>query len=159
MAKTPSMLRYLHALLRDREDEIERHYLAIVAGRWPSGGRVIEAPLQRRDDRVAVDADGRRAHTRVAVRRRMGDRATLLDVRLLTGRKSQIRVHLKHAGHPIAGDDRYGDAEFNRRVAALGGTGLYLHAAKLVIPRREGTDLVVTAPTPRRWGRLLKAGL
>ena len=99
------------------------------------------------------------AETHVTVRRRMGGRATVLNVRLLTGRKHQIRVHLQHAGHPIAGDDRYGDPGFNRRVASLGGTGLHLHAAKMVIPMPDGPDLVVEAPTPARWDRLLASGL
>ena len=159
LAKTPSMLRYLHDLLRDREDEIERRYLAIVAGGWTAGAAALDAPLQRRDARVVVDEAGQRAETHVTVRRRMGGRATVLNVRLLTGRKHQIRVHLQHAGHPIAGDDRYGDPGFNRRVASLGGTGLHLHAAKMVIPMPDGPDLVVEAPTPARWDRLLASGL
>lgn len=159
LAKTPSMLRYLHDLLRDREDEIERHYLAVVAGRWPSSVTVLDAPLKRRDTGVVVDALGQRAETHVAVRRRVGKRATLLDIRLLTGRKHQIRVHLEHAGHPIAGDGRYGDPSFNSMVESRGGTGLHLHAAKMVIPLPDGTSLAVTAPMPKRWEPLLKAGL
>lgn len=159
LAKTPSMLRYLHDLLRDREDEIERHYLAIVAGSWPSETTALHAPLQRREARVVVDTAGQRAETHVSVRRRVGNRATILNVRLLTGRKHQIRVHLQHAGHSIAGDDRYGDQHFNNRVERLGGPGLYLHAAKMVIPMPDGPDRVVTAPMPKRWEQLLKAGL
>lgn len=159
LAKTPSMLRYLHEMLRDREDEIERHYLALVAGAWPSGMRVLEFPLLRQQHRVVVDDGGQRAETHVAVRHRVGARATLVDVRLLTGRKHQIRVHLSHAGHPIAGDDRYGDRDFNARVARLGGRGLHLHAAEMVIPMPHGRGLVVTAPTPRRWESLFDAGL
>lgn len=159
VAKSPSMLRYLHGLLRDSQDEIERHYLALVAGRWPSETTVLDAPLRREETHVVVDPGGQRAQTHVAVKQRFGNRATLLDIRLLTGRKHQIRVHLQHAGHPIAGDDRYGDEEFNRRVASFGGAGLHLHAAKLVVPRPEGTDLVATAPMPQRWAQLLQAGL
>lgn len=159
LAKSPSMLRYLHEMLRDREDEIERHYLAIVEGRWPSEKRVLEAPLQRRDTEVVVHPNGQRAETHVRVRRRVGDRATLVDVRLLTGRKHQIRVHLQHAGHPIAGDDRYGDPRFNNLVETHGGSGLHLHASKMVIPLPDSTELVVTAPMPRKWERLFKSGL
>lgn len=159
LAKTPSMLRYLHEMLREREDEIERHYLAIVSGRWPSGKTVLDAPLQRRDARVVVDDRGQRAETHVSVRRRVGSRATVLDIRLVTGRKHQIRVHLRHAGHPIAGDDRYGDRAFNERVESLGGTGLYLHASEMIIPMSDGPDRVVTAPMPTRWGQLLNADL
>lgn len=159
LAKTPSMLRHLHEMLRDREDEIERHYLALVAGSWPSGLRVLDAPLWRRHDRVVVNEAGQRAETHVSVRRRAGKRATVVDVRLLTGRKHQIRVHLRHAGHPIAGDDRYGDPDFNERVARMGGTGLHLHAARMLIPMPDGRALEVAAPMPGRWERLLRAGL
>ena len=145
LAKTPSMLRYLHDLLRDREDEIERHYLAIVAGTWDSKATVIHAPLLRREDKVVVAPAGQRAETRVKVKRRIGRNASLLRVQLLTGRKHQIRVHLQHSGHPIAGDDRYGSAAFNRRVAESGGNGLYLHAAKMIIPKPDGSTLSIDA--------------
>lgn len=155
LAKTPPMLRHLHEMLRDREDEIERHYLAIVVGRWPQHLTVLEAPLRRRDANVVVDPRGQRAETHVRVRRAVGDWATLVDVRLLTGRKHQIRVHLRHAGHPIAGDDRYGDPQFDRLVTSRGGSGLHLHAARMVIPLPDGPELVVNAPMPKRWQRVL----
>lgn len=159
MAKTPSMLRFLHDLLREREEEIERYYLALVAGRWPKSKRSIHAPLLRKDNAVVVDAQGQRAETRVRVRQHLADRASLLEVQLLTGRKHQIRVHLKHSGHPIAGDDRYGKAKFNHRVARLGGNGLYLHATKILIPQPDGSELVVESPMPQRWRQLISAGL
>ena len=158
LAKTPSMLRHLHDLLRDREDEIERHYLAIVAGTW-AGETAIHAPLLRRDDKVVVAPAGQRAETRVKVKRRIGRNASLLRVQLLTGRKHQIRVHLQHSGHPIAGDDRYGSAAFNRRVAESGGNGLYLHASTMIIPKPDGSQLVIEAPMPQRWQQLLASGL
>lgn len=159
LAKTPTMLRHLHGLLRDREDEIGRHYLAIVAGHLPDDMAVLDAPLLRRDAEVVVHPDGQRAETRVEVRRRVADRATLVGVRLLTGRRHQIRVHLSHAGHPIAGDERYGDPRFNAQVASRGGRGLHLHAGTMVIPLPDGAELTVTAPMPREWERLIDTGL
>ncbi len=159
LAKTHPMLRYLHDMLRDREDEIERHYLAIVSGAWPEERTVLDSPLRRREAEVVVHPEGQRAETHVRVRRRVGKRATLVDVQLFTGRKHQIRVHLQHAGHPIAGDDRYGDPRFNEDVAARGGRGLHLHAATMRIPLPDGTERVVTAPVPAKWERLLDAGL
>lgn len=153
------MLRYLHDLLRDREAEIERHYLAVVAGSWDSTATVIYAPLQRREDKVVVAPTGQRAETRVKVQRRIGRNASLLQVQLLTGRKHQIRVHLQHSGHPIAGDDRYGSKAFNRKVAAAGGNGLYLHAATMTIPKPDGSTLSIDAPMPQRWRQLLASGL
>lgn len=159
LAKTPSMLRYLHDLLRDREDEIDRRYLALVEGAWPDGVTVLQTPLLTREAGVVAHPDGQRAETHVEVRSRVGKRATLVDVRLLTGRKHQIRVHLQHAGHPIAGDDRYGDRTFNALIRRSGGRGLHLHAAKMVIPQPDGSEIIVTAPMPRGWRRLLDGGL
>lgn len=78
---------------------------------------------------------------------------------LFTGRKHQIRVHLQHAGHPIAGDDRYGDPRFNTVVASRGARGIHLHAATMLIPLPDGTDLIVSAPMPGTWDRLLTRGL
>lgn len=159
LAKTPSMLRFLHDLLRDREDEIERHYLALVAGYWPETKQEIHAPLRRMEHAVVVDPQGQRAETRIAVKQRVADRASLLDVQLLTGRKHQIRVHLQHEGHPIAGDDRYGRKDFNQRVAGLGSNGLYLHATKILIPKPNGRAVLVESPMPPRWSQLINAGL
>ncbi|GAA3511296.1 RluA family pseudouridine synthase [Dietzia aurantiaca] len=155
LAKAPSMLRHLHEMLRDREEDIERHYLAVVVGSWPSDRTVLRAPLLRRDAEVVVHPDGQRAETHVKVRRRVGTRATLVSVRLLTGRKHQIRVHLQEAGHPIVGDVRYGDPRVNAALAARGATGLHLHAESLRIPLPDGDELVVSAPVPAVWERLL----
>jgi 23S rRNA pseudouridine955/2504/2580 synthase len=59
------------------------------------------------------------------------DQYSFLKVRLLTGRTHQIRVHLAHAGHPILGDDKYGDFELNHRLAREGVRRLFLHASRL----------------------------
>src|SRR5699024_7719210 len=127
LAKTPSMLRYLHELLREREDEIQRHYLAVVAGAWPAATQILDAAVGREACGRGAGAPGQGAETRVRVKRGLGKRATLVGVLLLTGRKHQIRGHLSHAGHPVVGDDRYGDRGFNQRVPGLGGNGIYLH--------------------------------
>src|SRR2546428_4220665 len=71
-----------------------------------------------------------RALTRVKVKKKARD-FSLLEVRLLTGRTHQIRVHLAHAGHPVLGDDKYGDFELNRVLAKRGVKRLFLHAARL----------------------------
>ncbi len=51
-----------------------------------------------------------------------------MEVHLHTGRTHQIRVHAAHSGHPIAGDDRYGDPEFNKTIRQLGSKRMFLHA-------------------------------
>ena len=55
----------------------------------------------------------------------------LLELRLMTGRTHQIRVHLAHAGYPVLGDDKYGDFELNRGLAKQGVQRLFLHARRL----------------------------
>jgi 23S rRNA pseudouridine955/2504/2580 synthase len=56
---------------------------------------------------------------------------TLLEVTIKTGRTHQIRVHLAHAGHPIVGDDKYGDFDLNRQLDRLGYHRMFLHAWRL----------------------------
>jgi 23S rRNA pseudouridine1911/1915/1917 synthase len=82
---------------RFRTHDLERAYLAVVAGAFP-----------QRVTRIARPVGGRPAVTHVAVRERLGDRATVLDCRLETGRTHQIRLHVRAVGHPVLGDDRYG---------------------------------------------------
>jgi 23S rRNA pseudouridine955/2504/2580 synthase len=76
-----------------------------------------------------------------------GTTATLVDVELDTGRTHQIRVHAAYAGHPVAGDDKYGDRERNRVLRELGLTRMFLHSASIGFTR-PGTrePLAVSAP-------------
>jgi len=82
---------------RFRTHDLERAYLAVVAGAFPEHVRRIDRPV-----------DGRPATTHVGIRERLGERATVLDCRLETGRTHQIRLHVRAIGHPVLGDDRYG---------------------------------------------------
>ena len=156
VAKTPAMLRHLQEILRDREHEIKRTYLALVEGAWPDDLRVSHAPLQRTSRATIVAPEhrgGQRAETRFRVVERHGRRATLIEARLFTGRKHQIRVHCKDAGHPIGGDSRYGSRAFNGHVRGRGITGMLLHAHTLQIPLPDGGTLRLTAPPPKEWER------
>jgi 23S rRNA pseudouridine955/2504/2580 synthase len=72
---------------------------------------------------------------------------SLLDAELKTGRTHQIRVHLAHLGFPIAGDDKYGDFEANKRLAKQGLKRMFLHAASLEFRHpRTGETVRVQAP-------------
>jgi 23S rRNA pseudouridine955/2504/2580 synthase len=79
---------------------------------------------------VTVDETGKAASSEFRPVE-IGEHASLLEVRIMTGRTHQIRVQAAEAGHPLAGDERYGDREFNRRMKALGLGRLFLHAASV----------------------------
>lgn len=133
VAKKRSALVELHRMLR--EGEIRKDYVAIVSGAWKGGSRRVEVPLHKfvtaeGERRVSARADGQRAVT-VFTPLAVGTDATKLEARLLTGRTHQIRVHAAHLGHPILGDDKYGDFELNRRLAKTGVKRLFLHARRL----------------------------
>lgn len=145
VAKRRPALRMLHGALRD--GGVGKHYVALVKGTWPATLQHVKAPLTRNVLRsgervVRVDDDGKYALTEVNVTAASAV-ASLLQVRLHTGRTHQIRVHATHAGHPLAGDDKYGDAAFNKQLAALGLKRMFLHANRL-----EFGDILVTAPLP-----------
>ncbi len=133
VAKKRSALVELHRMLR--EGEIDKEYLSVVKGHWQGGTRELREALHKYVDakgerRVAVHENGVAAVTRVR-RLKASDEYSFLQVTLLTGRTHQIRVHLAHAGHPIVGDDKYGDFELNHRLAKAGVRRLFLHAARL----------------------------
>lgn len=134
IARNRQALRQLHALLR--EGGVEKHYAALVAGRWRLGTKTIDAPVltntrQGGERVVRVHAAGKTAISRFAPRRNFRSIATLMDVAIDTGRTHQIRVHAAFAGHPVAGDDKYGDREVNRQLQELGLRRMFLHAALL----------------------------
>lgn len=131
--------------------EVHRQYLAVVAGAMVSGG-TADFPIDRhpRDRlRMCVREDGREAITHYRLRERFRAH-TALECRLETGRTHQIRVHARHIGHPVAGDDKYGEPEANRRLRqAAGLKRLFLHAARLEFALDEGrAPYRLEAPLP-----------
>jgi 23S rRNA pseudouridine955/2504/2580 synthase len=129
---------------RGADKVVGKTYTALVVGEWPERLKVIDTPLhkfltpegERRVRATTVeDPEGVYALTLVRVVQRLAG-YTLLDVTIKTGRTHQIRVHLAGAGHPIAGDDKYGDFALNKRLAR-GGAGqvrlerMFLHARRL----------------------------
>ncbi|MBI5279395.1 MAG: RluA family pseudouridine synthase [Burkholderiales bacterium] len=137
VAKRRSALTGLQDQFRERETG--KTYLALARGSWPANKKVIDQPLHKYlladgERRVKVvakdDPDGMRAVTLVKVAERLHD-ASLLEVTIKTGRTHQIRVHLAAQGHPIVGDDKYGDFELNREMARQGLKRMFLHAWRL----------------------------
>jgi 23S rRNA pseudouridine955/2504/2580 synthase len=165
VARKPAVLRALHALLRgdDEADGFDKRYLALLRGSWQLGSKLIDAPL-RTDLRVSgertvkVMAGGKAARSEFRPIQFFGKRATLMEVRIDTGRTHQIRVHAAYAGHPVAGDDKYGDREYNAELKLLGLRRMFLHAASLsfVWPDR-GTQYAVSAPLPAELSAVISA--
>ena len=159
IAKKRSMLRHLHEALRG--DGVDKRYLALVRGHWPSAKKQIRAPLMKSNLRsgermVEVNVEGKDALTEFKVLRRFADFATLLEAKPITGRTHQIRVHALHAGHSIAGDPKYGDEEFSKEIRELGGKRLFLHAYQLRIKLPEGGELRLEAPVDESWASTLE---
>jgi 23S rRNA pseudouridine955/2504/2580 synthase len=158
LAKKRSALVRLHAMMR--EGRVEKHYLALVKGRWPNARQHVKLPLYKfltesGERRVKVAESGQAAHTVLTLIRR-GQDLSLLDAELKTGRTHQIRVHLAHLGHPIAGDDKYGDFAFNRELAKRGLKRMFLHAHRLAFAHpQSGEQLVFEAPLGLELERFL----
>ena len=134
IAKKKSALKALQDQFRERETG--KTYLALVKGQWPANRKVLDQPLHKYllpdgERRVKVtakdDPEGMRSITLVKVAQRLAG-STLLEVTIKTGRTHQIRVHLASQGHPIAGDDKYGDFEWNKALHKQGLKRMFLHA-------------------------------
>lgn len=159
LAKKRSQLRRLHAALRD--GSIDKGYIALVAGNWPTSRKQVNAPLQRSNLRsgermVEVNPEGKESLTRFGALQRFGDFATLIKASPITGRTHQIRVHARYAGHPIAGDSKYGDDDFSKKIRGLGGKRLFLHANYLRIPLEGKQTLELHAEPDETWTRTLE---
>ncbi|MBN2391989.1 MAG: RluA family pseudouridine synthase [Anaerolineae bacterium] len=144
--------RAIRALQRQfREREVRKTYVALVIGNIAQAEGVIEAPIGRHRvhrQRMAVIADGKPARTRWKVRGRYHDDwnhpYTLLDVRLLTGRTHQIRVHFAWLGYPLVGDAIYGPAH-----SPLSAPRQFLHARALTLRHpTTGEKMTFSAPLP-----------
>ncbi|MCD9026653.1 RluA family pseudouridine synthase [Luteimonas sp. BDR2-5] len=153
VAKKRSALTQLQALMReDHGAGIRKRYLTLLVGRMPDGVMTVDAPLhvglrQGGERHVQVDASGKPSLSHFRVLERRGGQS-YCEVRIETGRTHQIRVHARHIGHPVAGDDKYGDVDANRRLRdQIGLRRLFLHAASLEFSLDGGAaPYVLNAP-------------
>lgn len=161
LAKRRSALRELHEKFRN--GTVEKNYLALAIGDWQFGDHMVDAPLyvehRKNGERHVVVSDrGKQARTRMRLSRTFG-KFSLLQCQPLTGRTHQIRVHALHMGHPIAGDDRYGDPEINAQAKKLGLKRLFLHAQSISFPDDSGNEQHFVAPLADDLERFLSKGL
>lgn len=168
VAKKRSALTALQDQFRQRDTG--KTYAALVIGAWPASRKVIDVPLHKylsaegeRRVRAVQGDEGRRSITLVRVAKPYA-RFTLLDVTIKTGRTHQIRVHLAHEGHPIAGDDKYGDFGLNKALSrgeAVPGCRfdrMFLHARRLrFVHPASGETLELEAVLPPECQDLLDA--
>jgi 23S rRNA pseudouridine955/2504/2580 synthase len=162
IARKRAALTGLHAQLRD--GDVDKRYLALVRGPWNDATRVVDVPLHKfstreGERRVRVEPSGRASVT--VFRRETAWPAhapplALLEAELKTGRTHQIRVHLAHLGHALAGDDKYGDFAWNRQLAREGLKRMFLHARQVAFRHpASGDAIVVASPMPEELSLFL----
>jgi 23S rRNA pseudouridine955/2504/2580 synthase len=144
-----SFLRSFHEQLR--AGQVRKHYLALLGGNWSGGPRTVEVALRKNQMQggeriVRVDETGKEAVSVFTPLERFAC-ATLTEVELKTGRTHQIRVHAAHIGHPLAGDSKYGDREFDRVMRDSGLRRMFLHA-HMVEFHDSGSDETIHVSAP-----------
>lgn len=151
LARNSTALRWIHEALR--QGRVEKRYLALVRGQWNHGVKIVDLPLQRNvlrsgERMVEVAEEGKSALTRFQPLT-LHQSASLVEVMIATGRTHQIRVHAATIGHPLAGDEKYGDNAFNRSMAERHGLRrLFLHAHSVSLPV-GGRQIAVDTPLSR----------
>lgn len=160
LAKKRSALRELHEMMRS--GKIRKIYWTLTKGHWKKSQLRVEASLRKNElssgERIVrVHAEGKPSAT-VFQTLKTYDHAMLMEALLETGRTHQIRVHAQYRGHPIAGDEKYGDRDFNKEMRHLGLKRLFLHAYSLefVLPS-TGQHFQITAPLDDDLQACLKA--
>jgi len=155
LARSLEALRELQRQFRP-EGEAKKEYELMVHGRWPKRLTTVDTPLRKWQGegaahRVQVDDDGKPAVTHFHLLASDG-RTSRLRARLETGRTHQIRVHAASVGHPLVGDQKYGDRQLDRTIDPKQRPALMLHAAQLTI-RHPVSDITqrYAAPLPTNW--------
>ncbi|MGD9108331.1 MAG: RluA family pseudouridine synthase [Gammaproteobacteria bacterium] len=147
IAKKHSVLRKLHNLLR--EGKVQKTYVALTLGHWRKKISKVDIALRKNvlssgEHVVKASDQGKAAFTEFTVVKDLNI-ASLVEVKLHTGRTHQIRVHAQVSGHPIAGDDKYGDRAFNRIMRGKGLRRMFLHAKKIAFTVPSGRKIAVEA--------------
>jgi 23S rRNA pseudouridine955/2504/2580 synthase len=161
VARDRATLVALHALIR--ESGMHKTYLGLVAGSWQLGTKRIDAPLatdgrSHGERHVRVAPAGKTSVSVFKPVQFFGSTATLMEVDIPTGRTHQIRVHAAFAGHPLLGDDKYGDRERNAEFKRHGLKRIFLHAQSVAFdwPGSQ-VPFHVSAPLPEDLAAVLDA--
>lgn len=158
IAKKRSVLKILHELFRG--SGIQKTYLALLTGQFQRKKQQVDVPLLKHANNdlermVTVNQAGKSAETLFTRLQKFQD-VTLVHAAPKTGRTHQIRVHAAWLGHPIVGDDRYGDDAVNKAFKQRGYKRLFLHAEQLQFAHPlTGQALHFTAPLPQDLQDLL----
>lgn len=147
-AKTAAAMAYLQKQFADRS--VMKTYTAVVNGHMKPERAIIDMPIERNPKAPStfrVGPNGKPAQTQYAVLR-SSNTLDMLELQPKTGRTHQLRVHLKHAGHPIVGDSLYGGSAKDR---------LYLHAYQLTLRLPQETEYTFEAPIPAEFNELLES--
>jgi 23S rRNA pseudouridine955/2504/2580 synthase len=161
VARDRATLTALHALIRN--GGVHKTYLALVAGSWQLGTKRVDAPLatdnrQHGERHVRVAAAGKDSVSVFKPVQFFGPLATLMEVDIPTGRTHQIRVHASFAGHPLLGDDKYGDRERNAELKQHGLKRTFLHAQSVAFEwPSSGVPFHASAPLPAELAAVLDA--
>ncbi|MFQ5469395.1 MAG: RluA family pseudouridine synthase [Gammaproteobacteria bacterium] len=149
ITRNRKILPELHNLIR--QGDMEKRYLTLLKGKWQGGTREINFAMNKQrlvsgEAMVQIHEDGKPALS-IFSPEDIFSYASLMDVTLVTGRTHQIRVHATHTGHPVAGDEKYGNRDFNRHMRSIGLKRLFLHAHQLEfnLPA-SGKEISITAP-------------
>lgn len=149
LAKKMSALRSMHEQIR--QDQVEKRYVTLLAGQWPKAKQKVDLPLLKNTLRsgermVEVSPDGKSCLSYFFLQQQFKD-AALMEVKLVTGRTHQIRVHARAQGCPVIGDEKYGFDEVNKLFKAWGMARLALHAKRLVF-KQPSTHQIVEIEAP-----------
>ena len=160
IARKRSALTAMHDAMR--AGHVRKRYLALALGDWSGPQRALRYPLHKfvtadGEKRVVVRDGGQESGTRVKARARLVHPrygpVSLLECDLETGRTHQIRVHLAHVGHPILGDDKYGDFDLNKALEKDGHKRMFLHAFQVIFlhPADVKREVRIEASVPKAF--------
>lgn len=139
---------------------VTKRYITLLKGKLKPKEGTIEAPLEKqrgdKDMRVSASHKAKFALTHYNVKKYVGD-YSLVEVQIITGRTHQIRVHFASIGHPVAGDEMYGDKEVNSKLETLGLHRQFLHAASLTfrLPKND-EEIILKSELPKDLKDVLK---